>query len=138
MVSLLEEYEKRLKKLDPIQLIEIPNATSSLSEQQIKDKESDVILSKIQDDEFVVLLELRGTSFTSVELSKRLDKAKQTHSKTTFVIGGSYGVNDAVRARANVMWKLSDLTFPHQFVRVMLYEQLYRAWMISENHPYHK
>lgn len=138
MVSLLEEYEKRLKKLDPIQLIEIPNATSSLSEQQIKDKESDIILSKIQDDEFVVLLELRGTSFTSVELSKRLDKAKQTHSKITFVIGGSYGVNDAVRARANVMWKLSDLTFPHQFVRVMLYEQLYRAWMISENHPYHK
>lgn len=99
--------------------------------------ESQAVLSAIKPDDFIVLLDERGQQFTSVELARHYQEWLTYPSRTVFVVGGAYGVDDQLFARANSVWSLSKLVFPHQLVRVILAEQLYRALTISRNHPYH-
>ena len=86
----------------------------------------------------MILLDLKGKDLDSVSLSNKIDNHLDLGETLVFVIGGSHGVGDSVRKRANYMWKLSNLTFPHQLVRILLLEQLYRGFMIQKGHPYHK
>jgi 23S rRNA (pseudouridine1915-N3)-methyltransferase len=99
--------------------------------------ESAAVLDFVRSDDFVVLLDERGRELSSEALSAQHDGWLARPGRVVFVIGGAYGVDDALRARANYVLALSKLVFPHQLVRLILAEQLYRTRMISKNHPYH-
>ena len=136
--QIIEEFDKRLQSIHRVEMIELKPAKPSLSVDGIINDESQRILNKIDDHDYVVLLDLKGKEYTSEKFSEMMMNTLGTLGNMTFVIGGSHGVNKAVFDRANIRWKLSSLTFPHQFVRFLLYEQIYRSFMIEQNHPYHK
>ena len=137
--GLVEEYSKRLKAYTRLEITEVADETNQMEEAKVLQLEGERILKAIKKDSYVVLLDLRGRELTSVEVSMKLNEIYTYHnSDITFVIGGSLGVSNEVRARADYMWKLSDLTFPHNLVRVILLEQIYRAYKILNNEAYHK
>lgn len=139
MQQMIAEYAKRMGPIHKVELIELPNSAKKDTDVgAIIDDESSRILSKVGPQEFVVLLDLQGKDVSSVEMSAIVMNEIDLSHTITFVIGGSHGVNQAVRTRSNFRWHISNLTFPHQLVRVLLYEQLYRFFMIAKNHPYHK
>lgn len=139
----IEEYTKRLSAYAKIDIIELPDekAPENLSDQDmkiIKDKEGDRILSKISPDAHVIALAIEGKMKTSEELADTIDKlATYGKSKVTFVIGGSLGLSDTVMKRADEKLSLK-MTFPHQLMRLILVEQIYRAFRINRGEPYHK
>lgn len=144
MRSLINEYQKRLQPLVKSELIEVadeiaPQTLSRAQMEQVKDREGERILKKIRPNDFVILLDLQGLMLSSEELAEKIDRV-QTYETgdISFVIGGSLGLSEKVQLRANFRWQLSSLTFPHQLVRVLLYEQLYRAFTILHHIPYHK
>ena len=144
MRSQIEEYEKRLRPFTKLEIIEVadeiaPQQNSDAQNDMVKEKEGERILSKIKENEFVILLDLWGEMINSETLSKKLEKI-QTYdaSNITFVIAGSLGPGKNVYKRCNYRWKLSDLTFTHQMTRVIVLEQIYRSFMIQNNNPYHK
>ncbi len=138
------EYLKRLRSYAEVEIIEyndepIPSKASEALEIKIKDIECDKILNKINGKDYVVALDLNGQSFDSLSLSNQLEKWFSLGNSTiNFVIGGSLGLSDKMKKRANVRWTFSPLTFPHQLARIILEEQLYRAFRIAHNEPYHK
>ncbi|MFB4163611.1 23S rRNA (pseudouridine(1915)-N(3))-methyltransferase RlmH [Alteribacillus sp. JSM 102045] len=138
------EYEKRMKGMASIHLIELsdektPEQASEKEKIQIKKKEGEKILNKIHDNMYVFALEPRGEMISSEMTAKKLhDLALHGKSKLAFVIGGSLGLDQQVLGRADFLWSFSKLTFPHQLMRVMLMEQLYRAFQINRGSPYHK
>ena len=140
----IEEYSKRLSTYAKIDIIEIPDekAPETLSEQemlQVKGKEGERILSKIPDDAHVIALAIEGKMKSSEELAETLDKlATYGKSKIVFVIGGSLGLSKDVMKRANDTLSFSKMTFPHQLMRLILVEQVYRAFRINRGEPYHK
>ncbi|MBD1379829.1 23S rRNA (pseudouridine(1915)-N(3))-methyltransferase RlmH [Metabacillus arenae] len=140
----IDEYLKRLTLYAKVEIIELPDekAPENLSEQemlQVKDKEGDRILSKLSDDTHVIALAIEGKMKTSEQLAADLDKlATYGKSKIAFIIGGSLGLSDAVMKRANVTLSFSKMTFPHQLMRLILLEQVYRAFRINRGEPYHK
>jgi len=137
--ELVEEYSKRLKAYTKLEITEVSDETNQMEEAKVLQLEGERILKAIKKDSYVVLLDLRGRELTSVEVSMKLNEIYTYHnSDITFIIGGSLGVSNEVRARADYMWKLSDLTFPHNLVRVILLEQIYRAYKILNNEAYHK
>ena len=137
--ELVEEYSKRLKAYTKLEITEVADETNQIEESKVLQLEGERILKAIKKDSYVVLLDLRGRELTSVEVSLKLNEIYTYHnSDITFVIGGSLGVSNEVRARADYMWKLSDLTFPHNLVRIILLEQIYRAYKILNNESYHK
>lgn len=144
MDALVKEYVKRLGAFTKIEIIEVadeqaPQHNSDAQNEIVKKKEGEKILAKIKEQEYVILLDLRGKMFTSEQLAAHIDQVQTyQNSELTFVIGGSLGLSQAVIDRADIRWKLSDLTFPHQLVRVMILEQIYRAYMINHHMPYHK
>ena len=139
MTQLIDEYAKRMNPISKIQMIELANSNKPDNEVAvIIEDESQRILGKIESSDFVILLDLKGKDFTSRDMSSKMIDALDTGKNVVFVIGGSHGVSDVMRNRADFLWRISNLTFPHQLVRVMLYEQIYRMFMISRNHPYHK
>jgi 23S rRNA (pseudouridine1915-N3)-methyltransferase len=105
---------------------------------QAMDAEGDLILAKLNAAEQVVLLDERGTQFSSQELADRLAEWQADGRDLCFIIGGPDGVSDPVRQRADKLWSLSRLTLPHGMVRTLLAEQLYRAWSLQIGHPYHR
>lgn len=130
----IDRYESRLRKPWDISWQYLPH--SSLSEEAARAEESRRILEKVERDDYLVLLDERGKMLSSPALSRLL--AEQLgFKKVVLVIGGAYGVDDSVRARANTVWSLSDLVFPHQLVRLMITEQIYRAGEIAAGRPYH-
>ena len=140
----IEEYEKRLRPFTKLEIIEVndevaPQSNSDSQNNQVKEKEGERILAKIKEQEYVILLDLWGEMVDSERFSKKLDQL-QTYqtSNLTFVIAGSLGPGKNVYDRCNWKWKLSDLTFTHQMTRVLVLEQIYRAFMIQNNNPYHK
>lgn len=144
MRALLEEYSKRIKAFTKLELIEVadeiaPQSLSLAQMEQVKDKEGERILAKIKEQDHVILLDLAGKMLDSESLAMHIQKT-QTYgsSDITFVIGGTLGVSKALIQRADLRWKLSDLTFPHQLVRIMLAEQIYRSFTILYHQPYHK
>lgn len=119
-----------LKQLPKIQVIEI--------KVKDKEKESHDILKQIKPSDFVVLLDVQGEFMDSLEYSKYLEKLENEAKDIVFVIGGSYGVSDLVKQRANKLLSFSKMTFPHELFRLMFFEQLYRAYSLKNNKKYHK
>jgi len=142
IISLVDDYLKRILPYSKISIDELkdyPNYDDDASNKLSIEKESKSILDKITNDDFVILLDLRGKYYTSVEISQIIDQASVYGSKNiVFVIGGSLGVDETVVLRANSVWKLSNNTFPHGLVRVLVLEQIYRSYRILNNQAYHK
>ncbi|GGD02341.1 23S rRNA (pseudouridine(1915)-N(3))-methyltransferase RlmH [Pontibacillus salipaludis] len=140
----IQEYEKRLSSYASIDLIEVPDekAPENLSEAQmeeVKQKEGERILAKVNPDAHVVTLEIEGKMLTSEKLAKELDQlATYGKSKVTFIIGGSLGLSDEVMNRSDFALSFSKMTLPHQLMRLVLLEQIYRAFRINRGEPYHK
>ena len=140
----ISEYTKRLNRFTKFDIIELPDEktpdkASHLENQQILDKEGTRILSKLADKEFVIALAIEGQQFPSEKFSKILsDITIRGISDITFVIGGSLGLSTAVKKRANLLMSFGKLTLPHQLIRLVLVEQIYRAFMIQQGSPYHK
>lgn len=144
MRQLTDEYSKRLQAFTKLEIIEVAdeNAPQTLHEaqmKQVKDKEGARLFTHVKDSDTLILLDLAGAMLTSEGLAQKIEHL-QTYSggNIVFAIGGSLGVSEALIQRADFRWKLSDLTFPHQLVRVLLVEQLYRAFTIINHQPYHK
>lgn len=140
----IDEYSKRLSRYCKLDIIELPDEktpdnASEKEEAQIKEKEGKAILSKIKDNSYVVAMDLKGKQLTSEELSSLVERCGvKGNSNIVFVIGGSLGLSDEVIKRADYKICFSKMTFPHQLFRVMLLEQVYRAFRIMKNEPYHK
>jgi 23S rRNA (pseudouridine1915-N3)-methyltransferase len=140
----IEEYVKRLSSYAKIEMIEVPDekAPENLSNQemeQVKEREGERILAKISDDAYVIALAIEGKMKSSEELAESLDKlATYGKSKIAFIIGGSLGLSKRVMQRADEALSFSKMTFPHQLMRLILLEQIYRAFRINRGEPYHK
>jgi 23S rRNA (pseudouridine1915-N3)-methyltransferase len=138
--SLIDDYQKRLSfyvKFDLEIIADIKNV-KNLSELQQKEKEGELILSKIMPTDQLILLDENGKNFSSIEFSKELQKKMNSGIKTfVFVIGGPYGFSEAVYQKAQGKISLSQMTFSHQMVRLFFIEQLYRGFTILKNEPYH-
>lgn len=137
MQALIQEFEKRLKPIHNIEMIELGNSNKT-DINSIIDDECQRMLDKIDARDYVILMDLKGKDLDSVSMSGKVMELIDLGKTITFIIGGSHGVNQLMRERSDYRWKISNLTFPHQMVRLMLYEQVYRFFMISKNHPYHK
>jgi len=136
----LDEFCSRLTHYFPFELEIIPDIKNAknLSIEQIKEKEGELILHSLQAGDFIVLLDERGKEFTSVKFAEFIEKKTHTGSKRlVFVIGGAYGFSPAVYEAAQEKIALSKMTFPHQLVRLIFVEQLFRAMTILHNEPYH-
>ncbi len=138
-----EEYVKRLRAFGKIEITEVKDEPNERIEREkeaalAKEKEGERALSQIRDGDFVILLDLHGEHWDSETFAARLGSWQASASNLTFVIAGSLGPSPALLARANVRWKLSDLTFTHLMTRVLVLEQIYRAFMILGGRKYHK
>ena len=131
----IERYQKRLQKPYAIEWVLLPH--SAREGRQAREEESERLLSRMKSDDFVVLLDERGKEVDSPALSKLLLSPLETAKNIVVVIGGAYGVDETVHRRADFIWSLSPLVFPHQLVRLILAEQLYRAQEIAAGNPYH-
>lgn len=136
----IELFTKRISNYYSVEwkIIPMPKNAGLMEATILKIKEGEIILSSLQKDDYLVLLEERGKSFTSEALSKFIEqRAGESLKNVIFLIGGAFGVSDAVMQRANFKWSLSNLVFPHQLVRLILAEQIYRACSIARNEQYH-
>ena len=131
----IERYQSRLKKPYMLEWVLLPH--SALADDRAREEESERILARLKPQDFVVLLDERGDELDSPQVSRLLDAAFTAGRQVVVIIGGAYGVDDRVHQRADVVWSLSPLVFPHQLVRLILAEQLYRAQQIAAGHPYH-
>jgi len=140
----IAEYSKRISRFAAVEMIELadektPDRASDSENEKILDLEGNRILSKIGDREFVVVLAIEGKTLSSEEFSKQLEQASiNGYSTLTFVIGGSLGLSPQVKKRANLSLSFGRLTLPHQLMRLVLVEQIYRAFTIQQGSPYHK
>lgn len=140
----IAEYSKRLGRFTKFEVLELldektPDKASHIENQQIMEKEAQRILAKITAREFVIVLAIEGEQFSSEKFSQLLSEATiKGFSDLTFVIGGSLGLAPKVKKRANLLMSFGKLTLPHQLMRLVLVEQIYRAFMIQEGSPYHK
>ena len=130
----IERYQKRLKKPFDIEWVLLPH--SAFEGDRARQEESERILSRLDTSSHVVLLDERGKNLDSPALSEYISGAI-SRTSVVLIIGGAYGVDERVHARASLVWSLSKLVFPHQLVRLILAEQIYRAQSIAGNHPYH-
>ena len=133
----VENFTKRITNYFPVkwQLIASPKNASG---NELKRKEGELVLATLSKDDYLVVLDERGSQLTSEGLSKFLEsRANESRKQVVFLIGGAFGIDDKVFERANFRWSLSNLTFPHQLVRLILSEQVYRACTISKNEKYH-
>jgi 23S rRNA (pseudouridine1915-N3)-methyltransferase len=134
------EYAKRIRGGCQLELVEIPveKRSKSTSTARVLEKEGARMLAAIPQSAHAVALELSGQAWSTSLLAVQLDKWQSMHSQVCLMIGGPDGLSEGCAARANQSWSLSNLTFPHLLVRVLVAEQLYRAWSFSKGHPYHR
>ena len=135
---LIDDYVEKINHYHKLEIVEIKDEAIKDNEEDVINKESNAILNRIKNDEYVILLDLKGEAYDSIALANFIDKTFINNSKVTIIIGGSLGVNKDVRDRANKLIKLSDLTFLHQMVRLIILEQIYRSFKILNNETYHK
>lgn len=142
--QVVDEYAKRLGRYCKLKIVEVadektPDHTGPVQTAQIKDREGERLLARIRDGTFLITLALDGEKMDSIAFSEKIHQLG-LHGKSDigFVIGGSLGLSDAVSERADLSVSFSDMTFPHQLMRVILLEQIYRAYRIMTNEPYHK
>lgn len=132
----IDDYLKRLSKFTKIELVELED--ESFDKAKTLKKEADKILKKINPKSFIVTLEIDGKELSSIELSELIEKTTITHSNITFIIGGSYGLDDEIKKLSCYKLSFSKMTFPHQLFRLLFLEQLYRSYKIINNEEYHK
>ena len=132
----METYLKRIKQFIPLTFDALQVKSAAAAAQ--KKAEAEAVLSKLKPDDYLILLDEKGKSLTSVEFSTLIQQTQNRSTKQlVFLIGGAYGFEETVYARANYKLSLSNMTFPHQLVRLIFAEQLYRAYSILHNKPYH-
>lgn len=143
-VQALEEYSKRLSRYCKLEIVEVadektPDEASAHEEELIKEKEGERLLKCIRDDAYVIALAIEGRKLTSPGLADMISKLGVSGtSHIQFIIGGSLGLSPQVLKRADMLLSFSDMTFPHQLMRVILLEQIYRSYRIINGEPYHK
>ena len=136
----VEEFTQRINKYYKAEwnIIPVPKNSGMLSEMDLKKREGETILEWLGNDDYLVALDERGKQFSSEKLAAFIQaRANESTKKLIFLIGGAFGLDEAVLKRANYKWSLSELTFPHQLVRLILAEQIYRACTIIKNEKYH-
>lgn len=140
----VEEYKKRLRSYVKLEIIEVadektPDGASKAVEEQIKEQEAKRLLKNIKEDAYIITLEISGSMLDSVELSEKIERIGISgYGTIVFVIGGSLGLHQSVSDRADFKLSFSKMTFPHQLMRVILLEQIYRSYRILNHAPYHK
>lgn len=140
----IADYLKRIQPYEKTEIIEVedekaPESNSDAENEKVKTTEGSKLLKQIRDTDYVVLLDLAGKEMDSVSLSKHIESVHtRGYNRIVFVIGGSLGVGRELIARADFRWKLSVNTFPHQLCRIIVLEQIYRAFRILHHEPYHK
>lgn len=140
----IAEYSKRLSKYCKLEIIEVadektPDAASETLERQIRQKEGERILKYVKEDSYVITLEIGGEMLDSVAFAKKVETLGiQGKSHLTFIIGGSIGLGEEVLKKSDSALSFSKMTFPHQLMRVILLEQIYRGYRITAGEPYHK
>lgn len=139
----VNEYAKRLSRFVKLNIIEvsdekIPENASEKEMETVKNKEGERILSKLPPSSFIVTLCIEGKELSSVDLARKIADISMTSSSISFIIGGSLGLSDEVKARSQLRLSFGRMTLPHQLMRVVLAEQLYRAFKINNNESYHK
>ncbi len=140
----IADYLKRIQPYEKTEIIEVedekaPESNSDAENEKVKTTEGSKLLKQIRDTDYVVLLDLAGKEMDSVSLSKHIESVHtRGYNRIVFVIGGSLGVSRELIARADFRWKLSVNTFPHQLCRIIVLEQIYRAFRILHHEPYHK
>jgi 23S rRNA (pseudouridine1915-N3)-methyltransferase len=135
-----EEFTKRISRYFSIDwnIIPVPKNAAMLSEMDLKKKEAEIILQWLRPEDFLVALDERGKQFTSEGLASLIQtRTNESTKNLVFLIGGAFGLDKQILSRANFTWSLSQLTFPHQLVRLILTEQIYRACTILRNEKYH-
>ena len=132
----VNEYIKRLSKYTKIDLIEVKDEDYDISKTLLTEKNS--IMKYINDKDYIITLEIEGEELDSVSFAKKINDIQNNYSNITFIIGGSYGLHDDIKNMSNYKLSFSKMTFPHQLFRVMLLEQIYRAYKINNNETYHK
>lgn len=136
----VDDFTKRIQKYYPAEwnIIPVPKNAGMMSEMDLKKKEGEMILGWLDKDDYLIALDERGREMTSTVLADFiLKRSNQSVRKLVFLIGGAFGLDETILARANFKWSLSQLTFPHQLVRLILAEQVYRACSIIRNEKYH-
>lgn len=136
----IADFTRRISNYFPIswKIIPVPKNAGLLSGAELKKKEGESILKMLDEKDYLIILDEKGKSFTSLHLATFLQqRANESSRQLIFLIGGAYGIDGAVMKRANYSWSLSALTFPHQLVRLILAEQVYRACTILKNEKYH-
>ena len=136
----VELFTKRISNYYSIEwnIISMPKHAAMLSEMDLKKKEGEMIIGFLQKEDYLVLLDEKGKQLTSEELANFIQsRANESIRNIVFLICGAYGVSDAIKKRANFQWSLAKLVFPHQLVRLILAEQIYRACSINRNEKYH-
>lgn len=138
IAAAIDDYTQRINRYGTFEWHILPPAKGKMDADEIKRAESAVIAAQLKDDDYAVLLDERGSQLSSNDLADILDRQDMASARRlVFVIGGAYGVSDEVTQRADLVWSLSKLVFPHQLVRLILAEQLYRANTIRRGEPYH-
>ncbi len=133
----IQEYQKRISKYTNIEIIELKDE-GLVEEKKAIELESEKIEKHISNKDYLITLEIEGEEYTSLEFAEKIRKTLIDYSNITFVIGGSYGLSNNIKSKANMHLSFSKMTFPHQLFRVILLEQIYRAYKINNNESYHK
>ena len=136
----IDDFTRRIGKYYPVQwnIINPVKNAGAITEWELKKKEAGIVLSAVGKDDFLVALDNKGRQMSSAALAGFIQtRANEGSRQLIFLIGGAFGIDNTVLERANLLWSLSELTFPHQLVRLILAEQLYRACTINRNEKYH-
>ena len=133
----INEYLKRLSKYTKIEIIEVEDINDS-NKNIVLEKEKELILKKINPKDYIITMEIEGNLIDSIQLSNKINDVLNHNSNISFIIGGSYGIHQDIKAMSNYKLSFSKLTFPHQLFRLILLEQIYRSFKIINNETYHK
>lgn len=137
LVQGIKEYKKRISKYQNIEIIELPDEGIN-DEKVVRRKEKDKILKVLNPKDYIITLEIEGEELSSTDFAKKMDSITSISSNITFIIGGSYGLDEDIKKVSNLKLSFSKMTFPHQLFRLILLEQIYRSYKINNNEEYHK
>ena len=133
----IEEYKKRISKYTNLEIIELKDE-GLVEESKAMKLEAEKIEKHLNEKDYIITLEIEGKEYNSVEFAEKLRNIQIENSNLVFIIGGSYGLTDSIKEKARVHISFSKMTFPHQLFRILLLEQIYRAYKINNNESYHK
>ena len=136
LIEAIEEYTKRISKYTKISIIEVKDEDFDIN--KTLEKERDNIIKYIDDKDYIITLDIDGNNLSSEEFASKIDSIYNHNSNITFIIGGSYGLHEDIKKMSDFSLSFSKMTFPHQLFRVILLEQIFRAYKINNNETYHK